>query len=441
MNSIVWGLLGPDSLASARRTRTLGLGAVVREFNERAVPGMGGVWFAKQVVFALLGIEIASRVLSSSKSPDNIRAANAVEALSCFIGLQDNNWLGDARLRGKNKMYGQDDLSFAKVGASSFYVTQPMRMATVQTLPALGLVQASSSRFNSYRLSERGQALINACAGNSCYYSKTVIDLLVQWVEGESYPLENNKGVRSALSPLKTLESNARAILHDAILRGQASETPENRQRRQEALNWVERLRTSQPLTDQGWEIRPLEISAEHWHDLKCGAALFGLRDAALYVLDRVEHTLGNSGQNSLTLTCVENDQIRDALDDLRQRAEVFIKLNSVVEAANLFAKSCAQQNSGQVLAELLSRDGRVIRLVGNTEIRPGSAYLGILPWLDALKEGETEDEIDQTTDTPSLNWPEGISGRIPNLFLFNADLKGDLDRWIINAPVTEEEA
>ena len=40
----IWGLLGPESLPSARRVRTLGLAAAVRRFNERAVPGIGGVW-------------------------------------------------------------------------------------------------------------------------------------------------------------------------------------------------------------------------------------------------------------------------------------------------------------------------------------------------------------------------------------------------------------
>lgn len=441
MSEFIWGLLGSGVIASSRRTRTLGLGDVVREFNELAAPGMGGVWFAKQVVLALLGIEVASRFRDSGKSLDNIRAANAVEALACVIGLKENDWIGDARLRGKNKMYGQDDLSFSKVSASSFYVTQPMRMATVQTLPALGLVTASSSRFNSYRLSERGQALINACAGKPCYYKNTAIDLIIKWAEGGSYALENNEGVRSALSPLNTLDSKARVILHDAVLRGQDCETQEKRQRRQNALKWVERLRTG-PSANLGWEVPPNEISQTHWHDLQCGAVFFALRDAALRTLEQVEHTLGISGQHSLTLSCVNNDQVRAALEDLHQRAAAFFNLNSNVKAANSFAKNCVQENAKSVLTELLNRDGRVLRLVGNNEIRPGSAYLGRLSWLDASEDSKKGDiEIDQASENLPLNWPEGISDRIRNLFLFNADLKGDLDRWIINAPVMEEEA
>jgi len=39
-------------------------------------------------------------------------------------------------------MHGKDDFSFRRVRQRNFYVTQPMRMATVQALPALGFVGA-----------------------------------------------------------------------------------------------------------------------------------------------------------------------------------------------------------------------------------------------------------------------------------------------------------
>jgi len=72
--AISWGLLGPETLASERRTRTLGLGATVRAFNDLAVPGLGGVWFGKELLLATLGVAIAERIRNSgtrgiSKSP------------------------------------------------------------------------------------------------------------------------------------------------------------------------------------------------------------------------------------------------------------------------------------------------------------------------------------------------------------------------------------
>ena len=69
MNELIWGVLGPENVRSERRTRTLGLGAAVRNFNELAVPGLGGVWFAKQIFLALLGLAVAERVRQRLDTP------------------------------------------------------------------------------------------------------------------------------------------------------------------------------------------------------------------------------------------------------------------------------------------------------------------------------------------------------------------------------------
>jgi hypothetical protein len=57
--TLTWGLIGPGALPSERRVRTLGVAASVRRFNELAVPGIGGVWFGKQLFLATLGVKVA----------------------------------------------------------------------------------------------------------------------------------------------------------------------------------------------------------------------------------------------------------------------------------------------------------------------------------------------------------------------------------------------
>ena len=54
MGAIAWGLLGPEILANERRTRTLGLGAAVRSFNDLAVPGLG----TKGIIERLQAVEL-----------------------------------------------------------------------------------------------------------------------------------------------------------------------------------------------------------------------------------------------------------------------------------------------------------------------------------------------------------------------------------------------
>ena len=68
--SDMWGLLGPETLPSLRRTRGLGIAASVRRFNDLAVPGLGGVWFGKQIFLALLGVAVAEYVRAWGNSPD-----------------------------------------------------------------------------------------------------------------------------------------------------------------------------------------------------------------------------------------------------------------------------------------------------------------------------------------------------------------------------------
>src|SRR5690554_5095838 len=139
--SFTWGLLGPETLSGVRRTRTLGLGSVVRYFNDRAVPGLGGVWYGKQVMLALLGVVVAERARQQDRTfnASNIQVANAIEALACWSAF-GNNPVSDPRLRGRRKLSGKraEDFIFANARKSGFYLTQPMRMQTVQTLPEIG---------------------------------------------------------------------------------------------------------------------------------------------------------------------------------------------------------------------------------------------------------------------------------------------------------------
>jgi hypothetical protein len=184
MSEIEWGLLGPEKLASERRTRTLGVGASVRSFNDLAVPGLGGVWFGKQLFLPTLGVALAEQARASGKRIQNIETANAIEALACWLGLNSNGWQSDARLHGRSKMEGKNDLSFAVVRKRGFYITKPMRMATVQPLPALGLVEAEGSRFSAFACSPEGRGFIDTqCAD---YSKRNIIDYLLGWIRGES---------------------------------------------------------------------------------------------------------------------------------------------------------------------------------------------------------------------------------------------------------------
>lgn len=415
MAKITWGLLAPEKIESTRRTRTLGVAAAVREFNDLAVPGLGGVWFGKQVLLATLGVQLAKR-------PDlNITTANAVEALACGLTLQkikDGDPLQDARLRGSTKLRGKTDFSFKVVSKTGFYVTQPMRMATVQTLPALGLVTSEGSRFNAFSITDAGESLVEAAIG------KKIFKFLSQWVVGANGVFGHE--LREALSPLSPLPDEAKSILFSQIRQGSPQENTDSKSRRKAALAWVESLRQGAGHYED-WTKKPPELDDAHWNDLQVGALFFSTRDAAINVLNAVESHIANlSTARTLCLTNPIPQQIVDQIVELRDRAQAYTALGHAQQDAKEFCSECLQSDDASVLSKLVGRDGRVLQL-RNGHAVPGPSFS------EAAPDDETNVTAGIEVTPPSSFWPTGTSHRVRNLFRLNADLHGDLSQWMNN--------
>ena len=417
-----WGLLGPEFLPNARRTRTLGLGASVRRFNDLAVPGLGGVWYGKQLLLATLGVAVAEEARSRGAKVQNIEMANAIEALACWLAFKDNGWSSDARLRGNTKLQGKDDFSFHRVRQQNFYVTQPMRMATVQALPALGFVESNSARFNAFRCLDEGRDFIEKASDGSRPYNRTVIDHLTCWAQMKDVCVDTD-ALRQVLSPLNRLSGEAIPLLRERLIQG-GKEFPDDKKRRSDALLWVEALRKDR-IAKWTWAQRPQKISDEHWHDLRAGALFFKTREAALATLDAAEAHIGNQGAGqSLSLKKQVPDSLRETFEKLQIAAKEYLDFKSVNEDAKTFCRECVGDELASILRTLVCRDGQVLRLVGD-EIKPGPAFRGLTTQVTA---DEEDQEVPQAGDIPL---PEGISHRVRNLYLLNLDMHGLLGAWL----------
>ncbi len=420
-----WGLLGGERLGGTRRVRTLGLGATVRAFNELAVPGMGGVWFAQQLLLALLGIRLAAAVRADGHRPSNIAAANAVEALAVWSALRGNGWNANPRLPGSRKLHrhaGGADPTFKIAAGRAFYVVNPMRIRTRDALATLGLVEAASSRFNSYAVSALGATLLDIVCPNAC-------KALPQWLAGGPLPTARRRSdLDEELDPTRQLPEPAREILREAFVSGAGPEPA----RRRQALAFVEALRwRSGGHTD--WERRPAEIGdASHWADMRAGAALTDVMEAAAgeieggSVLGRIEASMGALGTRRLALAEAPAASLRPSLESLRRRARAFLDADhdpSPGRAAATFCRECIDDDDQTVIRHLVARDERILRLVDGT-ILPGPAFKG-QPFrtTDAdLDQGEEEATEEAPEDAiPPL--PEAISVRIGNLAALSPDL------------------
>lgn len=423
-----WGILGPGTVESTRRVRTLGLAASTRLFNDLAVPGLGGVWFGRQLFLATLGVLVAERVEARGRRISKIAVSNAIEALACWLALKGTK-AGDGRIRGSVKLagVGRDELLFGNVSRPSFYVTQPMRMATVTALPALGLVEAAGSRFNSFSCNPEGLAFVEAVTQGHRPCNHELVEHLVLWVLGEDDRVHTSP-LRQALSPLEPLPADARVLLEESLHQG-ASESPAcERQRRSEALDWVRSRRWGAP--PSSWDQQPRQISDPgHWADLRAGAAFFSARDAALEALNEMERLIG-SPECRHTLGTPLPRPLIDRLALLRNRARAFLDLHHAdQEAAADFCREVLTPENDEVLRRLLRRDGRILRLVGE-QVCPGSAFHGGQSSEEApAPEMEEGPPSDDTAGYP--DWPADISYRIRNLWWLSLDLDGELESWL----------
>lgn len=416
MTKMIWGLLGPETLHSERRTRTLGLGASIRLFNDLAVPGIGGVWFGKQLMLATLGVATAEAACAAGANVQNIETANAIEALACWLAFEGNDWTRDDRLRGNTKLQGKDFSNFKRVRQRQFYVTQPMRMATVQALPALGLVSADGSRFNTFKCSPAGRDFIEAACTDYSPYKTTVLKYLVKWVRGDVDKVDSNQ-LRNALSPLVTMSGEARNILKEQLLQGS--------QRRADAMEWMEALTHLSPTATE-WDNKPENLDANHWHELKVGSLFFKTRDAAIAVLDALEAHIGNKGGGQrFVLKNPTPENVRDKIADLRAAGQAFLDAGHTEPGAIEFCRQCNNKEDAEVLQSLVERDGHVLRLVGQA-VLPGPAFRGAV-----LPVSDSDDDADSPYTKKRIPLPEHISYRMRNLYLLNLDLQGNLDRWL----------
>ncbi|WP_148300879.1 hypothetical protein [Asaia platycodi] len=102
---------------------------------------------------------------------------------------------------------------------------------------------------------------------------------------------------------------------------------------------------------------------------------------------------------------------------------------------ATIFCRQCTEGDSVAIIRNLVRRDDRVLRLVGN-DVLPGGAFSRQPEAEISEDEGEGAD-ADNAGRVPV---PGGISGRVRNLYLLDLDLEGRLADFL-NPPVAEEAA
>ena len=437
-----WGLLSNEKVPSSRRRLTLGLSGAVRAYNEAAVPGLGGLWFVRQAALAVLGIRVAEKAPSVGSK---IAVANAVEALACFVAFEDTGWMSDPRTRGIQKLQRQAERGrgsdFATLSRPSAYVSQPMRMGTVQALPALGLVEGGG-RFNTFRTTPAAHELIDAVYGRSRQRIGHATDQLVQWAKGERDG--PSPAIRDVLDPTRS-PGEAGSLMREALHRGRS-------ERRAAVLRWVTEIDRGSlghnPHVD--WKRRPVALDAEHWSDIRAGALLLHARYEAIQVLFEIEQHLAASSQRRLPLEEVlaTTHPVAGKVEDWKRAAQAYrthVETNGPGRYGGAsegmeFAHEAALKPR-VALTALVHRERHLLRIDGDDIVGTGAfdrADRAAVEGPNGPSESEDETGADEVSaDEQAANvphddvFPQGISPRIRQMRRLALDIDGRLDELL----------
>lgn len=349
-----WGILAPDSIIPQRRQQNLGLASAVRHFNDRSVPGLGGMWFPMPILWSVLAVSIAEELRESA-----LPVGNAIEALMMRQAKEELK--DDPRVRGARKMQGLEDWSFKNLKRRGTYVVQPIRMAMVQPLVALGFVRGS--RFGSFVIHTAGAQMLNL--PDMAKHRRT----LGEWALGRSPQGLNS--VIAGLSPNADVPPEVRKLILARLVGG--DDLSASRRRALVALG-------TGPSSGQLELAEPLNgISLDHWTDLRAGMAFMDLRNAALAVLYSLERRLLQlRDANEPAVLSVEeaSKEARETLVALSQSAHKQARrIDAGAEATSRkFLSEVRDLPVPQLLQKLAERDGTVIRWrEGNIGLGPAA--------------------------------------------------------------------
>ena len=407
-----WGTAARGDAGDTRRTRGLGLGAAVRRYNDLAVPGIGGLWFAKPLVWSMIGLSLAG------KAGTRAEIANATEVVAMFHALLTNGGGRNARINGSTKLgrHGDKFPRFADARRRSFYVTVPFRQGMVQPLRALGLARSEIQRFNAFEPTKEGAEFLSAALAPFRPYNRDVLDVVREWTAGGQVKLVGSPKVGEALTPLTGLPRAAAELLRDRLFGGLDSRA------RRRVRDWLHDVAKSGEAVS--WSEKPESFDAEHWQDMRDGARFFLMRDAALLTLDAVEAKLRATGRSEVGLPEALS-AAEKAVHQLRAAAMEFLSGGRDERAPGAlgFAREVSQADDGAVLMFLADRDGRGVRAT-SSGLAAGSAFNPHGPSGADVDGVEAPDDEAAPPAAASLRLPPGSSGRLRALHSLDGDVE-----------------
>lgn len=394
-----WGIIGHDHLGQMRDRRDLGLAKVIRFANEYSVPGLAGLSFLRSIVWALIGVDFAAARAVEGRPLSASVIAEGAEALACWHAI-DKGLKQDPRIRGVRKLplVNAKDLTLKRLARGRGYVSQPIRVGVGAALPALGLVEARNSRFNSFTLSERGKEFLKFAFNEKT--TKDALPLLWAWLDGGTWPNDEDRQRQIGkelrrLSPTVSLPDPARKFFSD--LMESAGKGTDLRTRRSlwmtcnQVLGETPKIKEDKLVAEVIARVQ--ETDKETGDRLIWSQQFFNLYAEAFSVLDKIEPLIREAPKKSAKLAdLARNQSLRVVVSTFEKSAKTLQNLPKPVDwpkDLEKFLDDVVDQSTEKVVRVLVGRDEHVLRLEDD-----GSApKVALHPDFNLERRGALEDE------------------------------------------------
>lgn len=382
-----WFIPVPEEPTPRRALVHLGLNGADRHYRELVVPGIGSVWFVRQLSWAVAGIALSKDLPQYRPSV----VANAVEALACkyywdYIDEEDTERIHGVRAFARYP----DAWGFTDLAQTRYFVQNTYRQNTVRALSdRTGLGFTTGGRlFNAMVLTKHGEDLarlfLEQRAGRGRAYLRSCLS---RWIAGDEDAI-NGGTVQKALDPWRPSkhEGGEGSVVLDR-LQAHSPESSEDAdpQRRARLLKVFQELDLHDD--DEGdleavlQALRSMpsphaRAQAEH---IRTAVAYTDVAALARRLIHRCAEELGEPGALEATLKDLAQ-QLENDIEALRTASSAYLDMCNISGAghadAGAFAEQIIQHTSNDKVLELVvRRDGVILQLAGEMVVEPGPLF------------------------------------------------------------------
>jgi hypothetical protein len=389
----IWGVASPDSAISQRANLDFGLRRAMLHYAELSVPGIGGIFFVRQLLWPCLALWVQAE--GTGRRISTVRIANGIEALASKTWLYFNPGASPETHQGRVaglRILPHRGWMFKDLGAAGGYVTNPLRRAASRALPVdggLGFSDGGAILSRMALTTNVGEIFAQtALEEKIAQGGKTLGPWLRDWVNSNlNLPPQPGDAMLAnllkAIGPFKPTKEQRKIVLGRLLL--DDCSKPKGMQDTGRRRRLVEVIQKHSRAGIRNFDNQVLNSlmkagkdGQEHVTALRTARAFRQMLDAAVVV---VRVCLLHSNSSLVLAALAEDTDIAAKLNLLRSATSEFLQISKgdvllQHQDAKAFAGGVSEDDLPLALRTLIQRDARILLLDETQErVMRGSAF------------------------------------------------------------------